>query len=128
VEQELTTMSSTSIGKRPEDKSLSADASNSSKYYTPSDEIGPAILVAIKNGDGRNLKELLQQYDTHFVKNMQFPFLGPIIVLVFMVRQIGIARILVSEYGVDVNGSKEDGTPHFEALFMDVILLSHVSH
>ena len=35
----------------------------------------------------------------------------------FIARQIGIARILVSEYGVDVDGSEEGKRAHFLSLF-----------
>ena len=48
---------------------------------------------------------------------MQVTAVHSIISLVFMVREIGIARILVNEYGVDVNSINRDGDSDFFMLF-----------
>ena len=116
---------STILGKRPrfpQDKGagMSTDARCSSECYALSEDtpILP-IIEAIFTGSGSRLKNFLKQYDT-CVKNIRISYQGkstPVIGLVFWARQIGIARILVNEYGVDANITDEDGSPCFLKLF-----------
>ena len=116
------------LAKRPRihDKSaherMSTDAGCSTECYNLSEgtdlPIVP-IIEAIFTGNGSQLKNFLKQYDT-CVKDIRLSFQGkstPIIGLVYWARQIGIARILVSEYGADANICDDDGVPCFLKLF-----------
>ena len=87
------------LDKRPRDQS--SDLSSSLAYSIPSQDVG-YILKAAFYGDGLKLQELLSQYDTCQVKKLQIDG-APIITYAFWGKQIGIARILVNKYGVDVN-------------------------
>ena len=110
------------LGKRhriDDHQSTSTDHSNLPKCCALTEDIACEIMVAINCGDGIRLRELLEPYHNSCVKSMQLAFDDPvsITVFVFMVRQIGIARILVNEYGLDVNITGEDGDPCFLKLF-----------
>ena len=101
---------------------MSTGASNLTECFVLSVDKALPILNAVYFGKASKLKDLLQQYDTCCVKNMRVdlgaPVVSvPIIGVVFKARQIGIARILVNEYGVDANISDEDGSPYFLKLF-----------
>jgi len=76
------------------------------------------FLTSINNGNGIHFKEKLEQFDTNFVRNAMITLDGPLIDVAFRTRQIGIARILVNEYGVDINCTDEDGSPYFLSLFI----------
>ena len=108
----------TILGKRSRAESTitAANTSCSSEVPILPEETQFAILDAVTYGDGARLKKLLSQYDTHHVKNIQV-FQGPIIRVAYFARQIGITRLLVNKYGVDVNISKDDGYPWFFELF-----------
>ena len=41
----------------------------------------------------------------------------PIILSAFRTRQIGIAQVLIRDYGVDANGLDSEGSPRFLELF-----------
>ena len=106
----------TILGKRAESTITAANTSCSSEVPILSEETQFAILDVVTYGDGARLKKLLSQYDTRHVKNIQV-FQGPIIRLAYFARQIGITRLLVNKYEVDVNISKDDGYPWFFELF-----------
>ena len=97
--------------------SKSTDYSNVPKCCTLTDDIIPRIILAIECGDGIRLKKLLEPYHNSCVKSMQVAESLSITAFVFLVRQIGIARILVNEYGLDVNITDKDGEPCFFKLF-----------
>ena len=88
------------LDKRPRDQS-SRDLSSSLACSLPLQN-AVYILKAVFVGDGPELQELLGPYDTCHVKKLQIDG-EPIITYAFWGRQIGIARILVKKYGVDVN-------------------------
>ena len=90
----------------------SSASTNSSKCCVPLAEDIAQIVVAILNGDGQHLRELLSQYHVACVKNMP-----SVISCVCMSRQIGIARILATKYGVDFNSVGKEGSPYYELLF-----------
>ena len=94
----------------------SVESSNSSNRFSPPRDITFSILFAIVNGNGVDLKDVLKQYDTGSIKNMQIDR-TPIISFAYLSRQIGIARILINKYGIDTNISAEDGQPHFLVIF-----------
>ena len=73
------------------------------------------IATAIFNGDGKTLKELLKPYHFACLKNVRFVDTS-ITEFVCFSRQIGIARILASEYGADFSGSNE-GEVHMLIIF-----------
>ena len=113
---------STVLAKRPklqDDKGVSIDASSSTEHFTLSENTALPILNAIVSGNTSNFKEFLKQHDACRVKSMRID-LGasvPIIGVVFKARQIGIARILVNEYGADASICDDDGSPYFLKLF-----------
>ena len=87
------------LDKRPGDQSCDL----SSSLAIPS-QVAVYILKAVFYGNGAELRLLLSQYDTCHVKKLQI--CGDFIIgLAFWSKQIGIARILVNKYGVDVNTS-----------------------
>ena len=94
-----------------------AIASSSSKCCTLTEETAGYIILAIQAGDGRGLKELLSPYHTACVKNMQAAESMSIIAFVCLTQQIGIAQILVNEYGVDFNSLNETSHPDYFMLF-----------
>ena len=98
-------------------QSASTDHSNLPKCCALTEDIAYKIMEAIACGDGILLKKLLEPYHNSCVKSMQVGESVSITAFVFMARQIGIARILVNEYGVDANITDEDGSPSFLTLF-----------
>ena len=103
-------------------------ASSLSKCCTLTEDAACDIILAIGAGNGKQLKELLSPYHATCVNHMEVSKLLSIIACVYLMRQIGIARILATEYGVDFNGLNEKGEPDFFCFLMDVIPLNHVSH
>ena len=91
--------------------STDIDYSSLPKCCALTKDIASNIILAIECGDGILLKKLLKPYHNCCVKSMQVAESLSITAFAFMVRQIGIARILVNEYGVDVNITNEDGSP-----------------
>ena len=85
--------------KRPGDQS--SDLSSLLACSLPPQDRGNIIKAAFY-GNASKLQGLLSQYDTCQVNKLQIDG-APIIAYAFWGRQIGIARILVNEYGVDVN-------------------------
>ena len=111
--------STTILGKRPRAESTitAADTGSSSEVPVLPEETQVAILDVVIRGDGVKLEKLLSQYNTSaHVKYIQI-FQGPIISMAYFARQIGITRLLVNKYGVDVNISRNDGYPWFFKLF-----------
>ena len=99
-----------SLGKRCRlhgDENVNPATTSLSKCCELSDDTAWRIVVAIQNGEGLWLKELLSPYHVTCVKFMQVA--GPLSILEFVCysRQIGIARILASEYGVDFSSMYE---------------------
>ena len=81
------------------------------------DQLG--ITQAIGSGDGKLLRKVLDKYDVSVIKEIK---LGSnacvhIITAVLLFRQIGIARILAIEYGVDFNEVDGTGCPYYATLF-----------
>ena len=77
------------------------------------------IAQAIASGDGKLLREVLDKYDVSVIKEIR---LGNdarthIITPVLQFRQIGIARILATEYKVDFNEVDGTGCPYYATLF-----------
>ena len=97
--------------------SVSIDACSLSKCCSLAQDTACDIASAIEAGYGRGLKELLSPYHATCVKNMQISESVSIITFVCITRQIGIARILASEYGVDFNCLNQKGTPQYFYLF-----------
>ena len=75
------------------------------------------IVGAIRNGNGQRLKELLSTYHVTCVNNMKVAECTSLIGFVFFTRQIGIARILATEYGVDFNSLVGKDLPDYNKLF-----------
>ena len=98
-------------------ENVNSGASSSSKCCTPTDKAIIDIVFAIQHGDGSALKKLLSPYHVACVKNRDFARLFSIIECVCLYRQIGIARILVNNYGVDFNSLDEEGEPDYFMLF-----------
>ena len=98
-------------------RSNTTDVCSSSKCCSLSSDEAKCIMGAIQPASGIRLKELLSPYHANCVNNMQVTAVHSIISFVFMVREIGIARILVNEYGVDVNSIDRNGDPDFFMLF-----------
>ena len=126
LEQELQIMREPAP-KRPSEN-VNTGANSSSKCCTLTEDAACEIVLAIKAGNGKQLQELLSPYHVTCVKHLQVSEFLSIIACVYLIRQIGIARILATEYGVDFNGLNELGTPDFFCFWMDVIPLNHVSH
>ena len=96
--------------KRPSfHENMNTGASSSSKCCALTEDTASSIAVAIRTGNGHGLKKLLSPYHTACVKNMQVGEYMSIIAFVCLTRQIGIARILVNEYGVDFNSLGDTG-------------------
>ena len=107
------------LGKRhriDDHPSTSTDYSSLPKCCALTKDVAANIILAIGIGDGIRLKKFLEPYHKSCVKGMQVGE-SSITAFVFTVRQIGIARILVNEYGVDANITDEDGSPSFLTLF-----------
>ena len=54
---------------------------------------------AIGSGDGKLLRKVLDKYDVSVIKEIRLASNAHIITAVLLFRQIGIARILATEYG-----------------------------
>ena len=91
--------------------------SSSSKCCVLTQKKASEIIIAIQNGHGKHLKQLLSPYHATCVKNMQVAESLSIIACVYMTRQIGIARLLVNEYGVDVTILHKGDNPQYFRLF-----------
>ena len=118
LEQELQKIREPTPKRRRLHKNVNTGASSSSECCVLTQEKAGEIIIAIQNGHGKLLKELLSPYHATCVKNMQVAESVSIIACVYMTRQIGIARLLVNEYGVDFNVLHEgDGYPEYFMLF-----------
>ena len=104
----------TILGKRSKDMSIgcAAGASSASESLELSGIAAAPITNAIILGHGKNLKELLSQY-TCPIQCIKV-YGTPLIEIAYASRQIGIVRILVSEYGVDANYSNDGCLSYFK--------------
>ena len=75
------------------------------------------ITQAIGSGDGKLLRKVLDKYDVSVIKEIRLASNVHIITAVLLFRQIGIARILATEYGVDFNKVNSTGRPYYYVLF-----------
>ena len=121
LEQELqTTRESTPKRTRCHESinvNTNSSRTDSSKCCALTEVTRTNILGAILNGNGQRLKELLSTYHVTCVNNMKVAECTSLIGFVFLTRQIGIARILVTEYGVDFNSLNEKDVPDYDMLF-----------
>ena len=104
---------STILGER---KRVNTDLTGSNHFIFTDDKTCASIFSTIINGQGLKFKEIIKQYDPCFIQNVRVTSV-PLIALAFEARQIGIARILVREYGVDTNSLDKEGRPFFIQLF-----------
>ena len=75
------------------------------------------ITQAIGSGNGALLREVLGKYDISAIKEIRLSRNVHIITAVLLFRQIGIARILATEYGIDFNAVDNTGCPYYTTLF-----------
>jgi len=83
---------------------------------TISDAMHGDMLDAIYQGDGPRLRRLLQQCKTPAC-NIYFHESESLLSCALSYKQMGIARILINEFSIDVNGINEYGTPCVFSLF-----------
>ena len=112
LEQELQIVQEPT-SKRP--GNVNTSASSSSKCCALTNDTAGKIISAIETSYGPHLKEVLSPYHPTCVKHMQVSEFMSIIACVYLMRRIGIARILATEYEIDFNGSNELGLPDFFA-------------
>ena len=92
-------------------------ASSSSKCCALTLKTANNISIAIHTGNGQHLKQLLSPLSYRLCENIQLAESVSIAVGVCEARQIGIARILVNEYGVDFNSLNNTDYPDYLMLF-----------
>ena len=90
---------------------------HNTEKFVPTNDVCVDIGSAIYCGRGERLKQILKQFSTSEVRCMWLFGSTPVIFTAFRTRQIGIVRILVRDYGVDINGLDSDGRPCFLELF-----------
>ena len=95
---------------------FSAKKPDTEMFVPPEDET-VVIVNAIRYGMGNKVKQVLSQYNTSDVRCMWLLGESPLIFSAFRARQIGVARILIEEYGIDANASDGKGSPCFLELF-----------
>ena len=78
------------------------------------DEMTIAMAIACEQGEA--LKKILDKYDASSIESMRLQGV-PLIQMPLMRRQIGIIRILVKDYGVDINEVDNKGCPYHILLF-----------
>ena len=83
---------------------------------TLSDALCNEIVDAIYQGDGPRLRSILQQCKTP-VRDIYLRQSGPLLSYALSFKQMGIARILINEYSIDVNAINKVGTPCVFSLF-----------
>ena len=71
------------------------------------------ITLAIRNGNGKLLREILDNCDVSTIIASN----AHIIYAVLLFRQIGLARILANEYRIDFNAIDNTGCPYYITLF-----------
>ena len=99
-----------------ERKRVNTDVTGSNHFTFSDDETRQSILLAIVFGQGAIFKEIIKQYDPYFIQNVLVTSIT-LIETAFFNRQIGIARILVREYGANVNIVDKTGCPCVLQLF-----------
>ena len=93
--------------------------SNSSitEAFVPPTNVSEEIMSVVAHGNGNKLRNILNQYSISAIRRMCLFGESSLILSAFLIRQIGIVRMLVEEYGIDANTLNMIGNPCFFELF-----------